>query len=313
MANSLYRLTTHLNRLWLGVALGCIGVCLTLLPTLTSAAVSVSSFKVQLQSNQVQLTWRTASEVNNAGFNILRSTSAGGPYQKINSSIIPPKFVMTGADYSFNDPNVTSPQTYYYKLQAVATNGGTQEFGPQSASLGNPAPTVTNTPVPSATKTNTPIPGTTNTPAPSITKTNTPAPTSAGTTPTRTATPSAQVKSASPALSPTKVAIAVVPAQPAQPSANAQVPPAPSTDNNVDSAPAVTPQSESTEDGSMAEDNSVAEDSSTIDEQVVADDAPNWTRILLSASFFGLAGLLGLGGLVLSAATIYFLLSPSKR
>lgn len=280
-------------------ALAWIGISVVFLPAQVFAAVTISSFKAQLQTNQVQLTWRTASEVNNAGFNILRSTSANGTYQKINPNLIPPKFSISGADYSYTDSTITTGQTYYYKLQAVATNNSTQEFGPQTVAFGSPASTPTNTPAPSPTKTNTP-------PAPTATKTSTPAPTSAVATPTRTATavpsavPSAQSKSANTPLPPTKVAVAVAPPKPTAPSAS----------NESSSAlPEPTSPSEATQETSPAE-------QPVMEDENVVGDAPaptDWTRIVFTLGIYGLAGLFGVGGFLLSAATIYYLLYFSKR
>ncbi len=289
------------------IALAWVGIGIVFLPTRTFAAVTVSSFKAQLQTNQVQLTWRTASEVNNAGFNILRSTSANGTYQKINPNLIPPKFSISGADYSYTDSTITSGQTYYYKLQAVATNGSTENFGPQSVAFGSPAPTATNTPAPSATKTNTP-------PAPTATKTSTSAPTSAVATPTRTSTavatavPSTQPQSANTPLPPTKVAVVVAPPKSTEPSASAPeaLPPTDETSNSMSDA---TPQSEATQETSTAEEPMMEDENVILDTPAPTD----WTRIVLTLGVYGLSGLFGLGGFLLSAATIYYLLNLSKR
>lgn len=289
------------------IALAWIGIGIVFLPTQVFAAVTVSSFKAQLQTNQVQLTWRTASEVNNAGFNILRSTSANGNYQKINPNLIPPKFSISGADYSYTDSTITAGQTYYYKLQAVATNNSTQEFGPQSVAFGSPATTPTNTPAPSPTKTNTP-------PAPTATRTNTPAPTSAVATPTRTSTavpsavPSAQPKSANTPLPPTKVAVAVVPPKSTEPSASAPEAP-PAIDEMSSALPEPTTPSEASQETSTAEE-PVMEDENIVTNTPAPTD---WARLVLTLGIYGLSGLFGLGGFLLSAATIYYLLNFSKR
>ena len=50
------------------------------------------------------VTWATASEIDNAGFNIYRSTEENGTYTKINSGLIPAKGSPSGsATYQFTD------------------------------------------------------------------------------------------------------------------------------------------------------------------------------------------------------------------
>ncbi len=173
------------------------------LDPLLPSSVVVSQFTAQGQTTQIVLMWTTASEDNNRGFNILRSTSRDGTYTRINEVLIPSKCptggtCSPGADYSFNDVQVNPGQTYFYLLQSVDNNGQTQTFGPVSAST----TTGSITPSPSATGTGTPT-GTPST-TPSATATATGTGTSTGTpsttpsaTPTATNTPTATPTSTS--------------------------------------------------------------------------------------------------------------------
>lgn len=148
-----------------------------------SAAVTISAFNAKGQASNILVNWATGSEINNVGFNILRSTTLNGTYTKINGTIIAGcAGCIGGQPYSYPDSSVTVGQTYYYQLQSVDNSGGTQITKcvtqcPVSASAGAPAPTPTstNTAVPPAntpTATKTPRPATaTNTPRPSATKT----------------------------------------------------------------------------------------------------------------------------------------------
>jgi hypothetical protein len=131
-------------------------VSLLLVATQALAAVTVSSFTAKNQANQIIVAWMTASEVNTMGFNLLRSTSATGTYNKINSILILSKCLgcVTGASYSYTDSAVTTGKTYYYKLQSVDHTGTTQLFGPASASVGSPPTPPTKTGTPSSTLTN---------------------------------------------------------------------------------------------------------------------------------------------------------------
>ncbi len=151
-----------------------------LAPPRASAAVTISSFTAQAKAPQIQVAWTTATEINNAGFNLLRSTTQSGTYAQI-AGLIPAKNPgsILGASYSYSDGAVTSGQTYFYKLVSVENSGATQQFGPVSASL--PAP---------ATATATPLPPTaTSTLAPTAVPTATSTPTSTPIPPTRTQVP----------------------------------------------------------------------------------------------------------------------------
>jgi hypothetical protein len=82
----------------------------------------------------VVLSWTTASEIDNAGFNLYRSESADGEYVKINASLIPAEGSPTqGATYQYVDRDVKNRTTYYYKLEDIDLNGNSTMHGPVSA------------------------------------------------------------------------------------------------------------------------------------------------------------------------------------
>ncbi|MBI5376436.1 MAG: SBBP repeat-containing protein, partial [Candidatus Schekmanbacteria bacterium] len=73
----------------------------------TSSAITLVSFTARLKESSVQLKWQTETEIDNIGFNILRSESEEGPYKKINKNIIHSKGSSTkGASYKFTDNKV---------------------------------------------------------------------------------------------------------------------------------------------------------------------------------------------------------------
>ena len=89
-----------------------------------SLAVELSEFKADYKKNSVSITWRTESEINNRGFNLYRKSSAEEDFIKINRSII------LGAgnssepvNYSYNDTEIVSGQTYFYKLEDIEFGG----------------------------------------------------------------------------------------------------------------------------------------------------------------------------------------------
>jgi fibronectin type 3 domain-containing protein len=61
----------------------------------------------------VQLTWTASTTAGVTGYNVYRGTTTGGPYTKI-ASLVP----RTG----YTDSNLTSGNTYYYVVIAVAGN-----------------------------------------------------------------------------------------------------------------------------------------------------------------------------------------------
>jgi hypothetical protein len=101
---------------------------------ITPTVVKLSSFTATPADRAVILTWTTASEIDNAGFNLYRSESETGGYVKINSSLIPAQGSPTsGATYQYVDNNVKNRTTHYYKLEDIDLNGKSTLHGPVSA------------------------------------------------------------------------------------------------------------------------------------------------------------------------------------
>lgn len=87
---------------------------------------------------QVKVEWSTETEMNTAGFNLLRGESVDGPFDvQINDQLIPPSNdPMTGGDYSFVDRTVTAGKTYFYQLQEVERTGNLNAHGPIEVQAG---------------------------------------------------------------------------------------------------------------------------------------------------------------------------------
>lgn len=90
-------------------------------------AITLSSFKAKQSGRKILVNWKTASEVDNLGFNILRSDSENGTYTQINSDLIPAKKnAVSGANYKFKDRDIEKGNTYWYKLEDIdKTTGST--------------------------------------------------------------------------------------------------------------------------------------------------------------------------------------------
>ena len=99
-------------------------------------AVTLLSFNAKSGNDgSVILTWETATEVDNAGFNLYRAETKDGAYKKINDILIPAQGNATsGAGYSFVD---TPPAkgTYYYKLEDVDYKGVSAMHGPEKVKV----------------------------------------------------------------------------------------------------------------------------------------------------------------------------------
>jgi hypothetical protein len=96
--------------------------------------IGLSSFTATATNKSILLTWTTASEIDNAGFNLYRAEPENGEYVKLNSSSIPAQGSPTsGATYQYVDSEVKNRTTYYYKLEDIDINGVSTLHGPVSA------------------------------------------------------------------------------------------------------------------------------------------------------------------------------------
>jgi len=99
------------------------------------------SAKVNEPSGTVTISWETASEIDNAGFNVFRADSNGDASSKVNAILIPS--AGDGASYSLVDEQTLAPgETRGYILQDVDANGTTTNHGPVSVTRGGSASSV---------------------------------------------------------------------------------------------------------------------------------------------------------------------------
>jgi len=104
----------------------------------TNTVVDLESFTGQTTDSNVALQWRTASEINNAGFNIYRAMSQDGPYEQVNSALVVAELnAVSGASYSFVDfqPGVGG---FYYILEDVDYSGQLTQHGPVYVTVAPP-------------------------------------------------------------------------------------------------------------------------------------------------------------------------------
>ncbi len=88
-------------------------------------AIALASFYAEFDSSSdcIQVTWKTATEVDTIGFQLWRSDTKESPYTLVPGSFIASKSVSetTGAEYSFLDcdADLDTYMTYYYKLEEI--------------------------------------------------------------------------------------------------------------------------------------------------------------------------------------------------
>ncbi len=106
-----------------------------LCPTL----IELESFTALPLDGSVMLKWRTASEIDNVGFNIYRSVSSDTGYARVNESVIPPAGGPDrSAEYTYRDDSVINGTAYFYRLEDIDLDGTTTLHGPVSATPDTP-------------------------------------------------------------------------------------------------------------------------------------------------------------------------------
>ncbi|MCX5887057.1 MAG: hypothetical protein NT096_14310 [Proteobacteria bacterium] len=99
-----------------------------------ATVIELSSFTATPAHRKVILTWKTESEIDNAGFNVYRAKLEDGEYIKINGALIPAEGTSTrGTVYHYVDGNLVNGETCYYKLEDIDTSGFSSMHGPVSA------------------------------------------------------------------------------------------------------------------------------------------------------------------------------------
>ena len=87
--------------------------------------VSLSKFRPErLDDGTIVVRWITESELNNAGFNILRSETKAGEYTKLNTQLIKGQGTTSERTaYEFIDKSAKPNVIYYYQIQDVSLDG----------------------------------------------------------------------------------------------------------------------------------------------------------------------------------------------
>ena len=94
-------------------------------------SVDLASFSVTPGRGGILIAWETASEINNLGFNLYRSTGDNPQTAiKINSQLIPSRWAgVAGASYSYLDRTARPAVSYHYWLEDVEAGDGVMQIG----------------------------------------------------------------------------------------------------------------------------------------------------------------------------------------
>lgn len=107
----------------------------------TIQAVSLASLVAEAEGAAIRVSWETAQELDNLGFNLYRGASPAGPWERLNAALIPSQSpgAVFGATYTWLDETVEPGQITYYRLEDVDIYGASTFHGPVSATAGAPA------------------------------------------------------------------------------------------------------------------------------------------------------------------------------
>lgn len=111
------------------------------IPNGNPLAVTLAAFEAEAQADRVLVSWETASELNNRGFNLYRGVSPDGWDRQLNALLIPSQAPgsPSGSAYTWEDQADLVPgTTYYYWLQDLDVYGATTLHGPVSVDFVTP-------------------------------------------------------------------------------------------------------------------------------------------------------------------------------
>ena len=105
--------------------------------------VELASVKATADAGMVTLTWQTATEVNNAGFNVLRKTQGPSSFALVatyqsDASLRGAGTSNSPRQYSYVDENVCSGLSYSYRIQSVTTDGTVKDGSTVTVAVGVP-------------------------------------------------------------------------------------------------------------------------------------------------------------------------------
>ncbi|MCB0254569.1 MAG: hypothetical protein KDI55_12675, partial [Anaerolineae bacterium] len=103
-------------------------------------AVTLADFSATCSGSTPVITWETVSELTNQGFNLYRGVDSANPDTQLNSTLIPSQGPGSaqGFMYTWTDTTAQPETEYFYWLEDVDFNGGTNMHGPISVMCSAP-------------------------------------------------------------------------------------------------------------------------------------------------------------------------------
>ena len=100
-------------------------------------AVELASFSAEPQGGNVLVSWETATELDNLGFNVYRANSAGGERIRLNDWLIPSQSPgsTVGSSYQFVDRSAEPGMAYHYWLEDIDLEGVGRMNGPVAVQM----------------------------------------------------------------------------------------------------------------------------------------------------------------------------------
>ncbi len=121
--------------------------------SVTQAAITLLYFNATPGNQQVRLNWATATEIDNAGFFVQRSSQPNSGYARIHTEIILAKGDnFTGSTYEYLDSGLPNGAQFWYRLESIDFSQQSQFSNPILVVVGVPVtPSPSLSPSPSAT------------------------------------------------------------------------------------------------------------------------------------------------------------------
>ncbi|MEM7349345.1 MAG: hypothetical protein AAF657_00970 [Acidobacteriota bacterium] len=95
----------------------------------STAAPSAAAPATEPYKNTIK--WTTASEVDNFGFDIFRSLSEDGPFERVNAETIEGAGTTDEpTSYQFVDDTIDPHKAYYYYVESISMSGDREQFTP---------------------------------------------------------------------------------------------------------------------------------------------------------------------------------------
>jgi hypothetical protein len=110
----------------------------TIGPCSPELAVRLADLRAEPADRRVRVAWETQSEIDNAGFNVLRRERVGGRTEIVNRELIPARGnSLEGHRYELTDETAVNGVEYDYSLEDVDISGRNTFHGPRRA-VANP-------------------------------------------------------------------------------------------------------------------------------------------------------------------------------